>query len=213
VDLITEDLLDAVVPDCPDTSIWVAPLSAAADKFEINDARRVAAFLAQIAHESNEMRATVENLNYRAATLMRVWPSRFPDLDKAQEYEKNPEKLANYVYASRLGNGDEDSGDGWSFRGRGLIQLTGRENYRAAAAALGLPLEDQPELLEKPEGAALSAAWFWKSHGLNALADDDNPDNDEKDFETISIKINGGRAGLDARKAYWHKARAALGLE
>ena len=91
--------------------------------------------------------------------------------------------------------------------------MTGRENYSHAGEALGLPLEDQPELLEKPDAAALSAAWFWKSHGFNALADDENPDNDEKDFETISIKINGSRTGLDSRKAYWHKARGALGLE
>ncbi len=124
-----------------------------------------------------------------------------------------PDRLANYVYASRLGNGDQDSGDGWRFRGRGLIQLTGRGNYRAAAAALDVPLEDQPELLALPEAATLSAGWFWKSHGLNELADDDNVDDDDEDFETISIKINGGRAGLDSRKAYWHKARSALGLE
>jgi putative chitinase len=183
------------------------------DRFEVNDARRAAAFLAQLAHESVELTALVENLDYRAATLMRVWPKRFPTLAKAQAYEHDPEKLANYVYASRLGNGDEDSGEGYRYRGRGLIQLTGKGNYRAAGAALGLPLEDQPELLEQPAAASLSAAWFWRSHGLNELADDDNPDNDEEDFETISIKINGGRAGLDSRKAYWHQARSALGLE
>jgi putative chitinase len=211
--LVTASLLGDVMPDLPAAGDWLDPLNAAMDRFEINDPRRAAAFLAQIAHESNQLRSLVENLNYSAATLMRVWPGRFPTLPKAQDYERNPEKLANYVYASRLGNGDTASGDGFAYRGRGLIQLTGRGNYRAAAAAIGQPLEEQPDLLMQPAAAALSAAWFWKSHGLNELADDDNPDNDDEDFETISIKINGGRAGMDARKAFWHKARASLGLE
>ena len=126
-------------------------------------------------------------------------------------YERNPEKLANYVYALRLGNGDEASGDGWRYRGRGLIQTTGRSNYRATGVALTQPLEAQPELLRTPGMAALSAAWFWKSHGLNELADVGGAGDDE-DFETISIRINGGRAGLDSRKAYWEAAKDAIGV-
>jgi putative chitinase len=111
-----------------------------------------------------------------------------------------------------MGNGGEHSGDGWRFRGRGLLQITGRGNYRSTEEALGLPLEEQPELLEQPGPAVLAAAHYWKSHGLNELADDRNDDNDDEDFVTISITINGGRAGLDSRREYWERAKAALGL-
>ena len=162
------------------------------------------------AHESGQLTRLAENLNYSAKRLMQVWPNRFPALEKAQQYERNPEKLANYVYAKRLGNGDETSGDGWRYRGRGLIQLTGRGNYRAAAQGIGQPLEGQPELLEQPGPAALSAAWFWKSHGLNELADDRNDDNDTEDFRTVTKRINGGTVGLKERMAFWEKAKAVL---
>ena len=211
--LVTVDVLQQVCPSCSDVQGWVDPLNAAMDRFDVDDERRAAAFLAQIAHESNELQSLVENLNYSVAGLMRVWPSHFPSAAKAHLYERNPEKLANCVYGSRLGNGDETTGDGWLYRGRGLIQLTGRGNYRSAADALAIPLEDDPDRLAEPEIAALSAGWFWKSHGLNELADDENRDNDDADFVTISIKINGGRAGLDSRKLYWGKARDALGVD
>jgi putative chitinase len=210
--IITETQLKQIMPGCTNADVWTKALNEAMDKFEINTRDRAAAFLAQIAHESGELRRLVENLNYSANRLMQVWPKRFPTLEKAERYAGNPQKLANYVYADRLGNGDEASGDGWKFRGRGLIQLTGRGNYRRAAQDLGLPLEQQPELLEQPEGAALSAAYFWRSHGLNELADDKNNDNDEEDFVTISIRINGGRAGLNERKRYWQKAKGVLGI-
>jgi putative chitinase len=181
------------------------------DRFEINSSARIAAFLAQVAHESGELRRLVENLNYSAKGLMRVWPKRFPTLEKATAYERQPEKLANYVYAKRLGNGDEASGDGWRFRGRGLLQITGRGNYRTAAKALELRLEDQPDLLETPPVAALAAAQFWQSRGLNELADDRNDDDDDEDFVRISVIINGGRVGLPDRKHYWSRARQAFG--
>jgi putative chitinase len=212
VPLLSQDVLQTVVPECSNPGDWVAPLNDAMARFEINDARRAAAFLAQIAHESNELRSLTENLNYSVAGLMNTWPKRFPTVAVAEQYARNPEKTANFVYALRLGNGDADSEDGWRYRGRGLIQLTGRGNYRTAGTALGLTLEDNPDQLAQPEAAALSAAWFWKSHGLNELADDSNPANGDEDFETISIKINGGRAGLDSRKAYWAKAKSALGI-
>jgi putative chitinase len=141
---------------------------------------------------------------------MKVWPKRFPTLEKAQEYARQPEKLANYVYAKRLGNGDVDSGDGWRYRGRGLIQLTGRANYQSAGRALSRPFEAQPELLEDPAEAAMSAAHFWQSRGLNELADDRNDDNDDADFVRISVIINGGRVGLPERRESWAKAKAAL---
>ena len=138
---------------------------------------------------------------------MAVWKKRFPTLDKAQPYEHQPEKLANYVYAKRLGNGDVPTGDGWRFRGRGLLQVTGRGNYHSIGGALHLPLDTEPERLAQPDGAALSAAHFWKSRGLNELADDRNDDDDDEDFVTISVIINGGRAGLDSRRGYWAKAK------
>ena len=212
MDLITEVIISKVMPKCPDVAAWIAPLNSAMSRFDITDGRRAAAFLAQVAHESSELTQLIENLSYSAARLIQVWPRRFPTLKKARTYERNPEKLANYVYASRLGNGDEASGDGWRYRGRGLIQTTGRSNYRATGAALILQLESEPTLLEEPDNASLSAAWFWKSHGLNELADAGGA-GDEEDFETISIRINGGRSGLTCRQAYWRKARDALGLD
>lgn len=208
---ITEQKLSAIMPACSNVTAWVTALNNAMSRFDITGGQRMAAFLAQVAHESGQLARLSENLNYSAKRLMQVWPSRFPTLEKAQKYEKNPEKLANYVYAGRLGNGDEASGDGWRFRGRGLIQLTGRGNYRAAGQGIGLPLEEQSDLLGQPEAAALSAAWFWKSHGLNELADDRSNDNDNEDFKTITKRINGGTVGLQERIAFWKRAKTVLG--
>jgi len=208
--ILTETRFAAFLPDAPDIPTWTRVLNDAMDRFDVRTLHRVAAFLAQIAHESDEFRRVVENLNYTAKRLMQVWPKRFTSLAKARRYERQPKKLANYVYANRLGNGDEASGDGWRFRGRGLLQITGRGNYRATAQALALPLEDNPELLEQPGVAALAAAHFWKSRGLNELADDRNTDNDDEDFVTISVIINGGRTGLKSRKRYWARAKAVL---
>jgi putative chitinase len=210
--IVTSENLKKMMPQCANPDAWVDPLNQAMDRFEINTPERAAAFLAQIAHESGQLNRLVENLNYSAKRLMAVWPKRFPTLEKAQQYEKNPEKLGNFVYASRLSNGDEASGDGFRYRGRGLIQVTGRGNYRTAAQDLGLPLEEQPDLLATPGPAALSAAAFWKNHGLNELADDKNADNDDADFVTITRRINGGTAGLAERKAFWKTAKSALGV-
>ncbi len=211
-DVLTPVQLSAFLPALPDAPGWTAALNAALDRFEINTPARIAAFLAQTAHESAEFRQLVENLNYSAAALCRVWPNRFATLDVARPYERNPEVLANYVYAKRLGNGDVGSGDGWRFRGRGLIQLTGRGNYRSCGAAIALALEDSPEQLETPHAAALAAAQFWQSRGLNHLADDQNDDNDDEDFVAITKIINGGTAGLASRRTYWARAKAALGI-
>jgi putative chitinase len=205
---LTEQQLSTIMPACSSAAAWVTALNNAMARFDITGSRRMAAFLAQIAHESGQLARLAENLNYTAKRLMQVWPSRFPTLDKAIKYEKNPEKLANHVYAGRLGNGDEASGDGWRFRGRGLIQLTGRGNYRAAGQGIGLPLEEQSELLGQPEAAALSAAWFWKSHGLNELADDQS--NDNENFKTITKRINGDTVGLQERIAFWERAKTVL---
>jgi putative chitinase len=202
--------LTAFLPTLPRADEWMAALNAAMDRFEINTPARAAAFLAQVAHESGEMQRLVENLSYTAPRLCAVWPTRFPTVEAAQPYARNPESLANLVYAKRLGNGDTASGDGWRFRGRGLIQLTGRGNYRACGTAIALAIEAQPELLEQPDAAALAAAQFWQAHSLNQLADDENEDNDDADFVTITKKINGGTAGLKARQDYWSRAKAAL---
>lgn len=204
--------LGAFLPSLTRVDEWTPALNAAMERFEINTPYRAAAFLAQVAHESGEFSRLVENLSYTAARLCAVWPSRFPTIQAAQPYERNPERLANYVYAKRLGNGDTASGDGWRFRGRGLIQLTGRGNYRSCGSALSRPLEAEPEYLESPAGAALAAAQFWQSRGLNHLADDQNDDNDDEDFVTITKLINGGTAGLKSRQQYWSRARAALGI-
>jgi putative chitinase len=208
--MITEEVLKQVCPRLPAPALWLGPLNAAAERFEIHTRERVAAFLAQIAHESAELCRLEENLSYTAARIVAVWPGRFPTLESALPFERAPELLANRVYASRLGNGDIDSGDGWRFRGRGLLQLTGRGNYRSAGLALELPLEVEPERLVSPDAAALAAAHFWRSRGLNQLADDRSDDDDDADFVRISILISGGRTGLDSRRQYWERAKAAL---
>ena len=206
---ITAQQLKMIMPKC-NTDQWLNPLNQAMTQFEINTSSRIAAFLAQVAHESVETTILSENLNYSALRLTQVWPQRFPSVAMAQAYAKNPEKLANFVYAGRGGNGNSASGDGWRYRGRGLFQLTTKDNYRLAGQALALPLVDKPDLLLSPEVAALTAAQFWQRLGLNVLADHQVGDNDEKDFEKISIKINGGKVGLAERKKYWQLAKKTL---
>ncbi len=206
---VTAQQLKIIMPKC-NTDQWLNALNQAMTKFEINTSARIAAFLAQVAHESSETTTLSENLNYSALRLTQVWPQRFPSVVLAQAYAKNPEKLANFVYAGRGGNGSSASGDGWRYRGRGLFQLTTKDNYRLAGQALSLPLVDKPDLLLLPEVAALTAAQFWQRLGLNVLADHQVGDNDEKDFEKISIKINGGKVGLAERKRYWQLAKKVL---
>ena len=207
---LTKDQLKAIMPRC-DAEQWIDPLNAAMERFEINTPARMAAFLAQLAHESTETTCLTEGLTYsRAERLCKVWPKRFPTPASAAPYVKNPQKLANYVYANRGGNGDESSGDGWRYRGRGLFQLTFKDNYRLAGEALNLPLVDDPDRVTTAAVAALTAAHYWQRLGLNALADHQPGDDEVKDFEGISIRINGGRTGLPERKKYWAKAQAAL---
>jgi putative chitinase len=208
--VITDAQLTAFLPRAPVPARWTAALNAAMTRFAIDSTPRTAAFLAQVAHESGGFTRMVENLSYTAPRLVAVWPKRFPTLEAAFPFARQPEKLANRVYANRLGNGDSGTGDGWRFRGRGLLQITGRGNYRAIAAALQLPLETAPEQVETPEVAALAAAQFWQSRGLNELADDRNDDNDDEDFVTITVIINGGRNGLSDRRGLWSRAKAVL---
>ncbi len=175
----------------------------AMEKNDINTPARQASFLAQIGVESAELTRTSENLNYSAPRLLAVWPSRFPSLAQTIGYAGNATALANKVYANRMGNGDEASGDGWKYRGRGLIQLTGKDNYERCGAAIGFNLVENPQFLETPSLASLSAAWFWRANGLNALAD-------VSDQERITRRINGGIHGLAQRKAMFELAKKVL---
>jgi len=199
--MISHDTLNSIVPGA---GPWAPALSAAAERFDISTPARLAAFIAQTAHESANFKRLVENLNYSAEGLRKTWPSRF-DAETAAAYARQPERIANRVYANRIGNGDEASGDGWRFRGRGPIQITGRENYHKCGAALGLPLLIRPQLLEERDAGALSAAWFWATHGCNGIAD-------TGDFTALTKRINGGTHGLQDRTRIWSRAKAALGV-
>ena len=190
---------------------WIGPLNAAMQEWEIDSAQRMAAFLAQIAHESAQLTRLEENLSYTAERIRAVWPRRFPNDQSAQPYARNPERLANRVYSGRLGNGDEASGDGWRYRGRGLIQLTGRSNYASCKRNLDVDVLGEPDMLLQTEVAARSAGWFWFSRGLNELADHELGADDEDDFARITGIINPAKLGLLERITVWNQARSALG--
>lgn len=215
--MLNADSLKAVFPKCSDSATWADSLNTALPKFGIDTRDRMASFLAQTGYESSQFNHLVENLNYSTVgRLMRVWPKRFPTEASAEPYVNNPQKLADFVYANRLGNGDVQSDDGYRFRGRGIIQLTGRSNYLAASTALkaelapGADLVAQPDLLADPKYACLSAAWFWQSRGLNELADDRTDDNDLEDFTEITRRVNGGTTGVNDRFALYKQVLAAL---
>ena len=202
--VITPELLEAAT-DCDgaEAEVWAPVIAYAAMHFGIDTSQRLAAWLAQIAHESARFTRVVENLNYSAERLRQVFPKYFPTDDLARQYARQPERIACRVYARRLGNGDESSRDGWRYRGRGLIQVTGRANYLACGEALGLPLIDEPDLLLAPRHAAMSAAWFWRSRGLNAVADGGS-------VERVTRVVNGGVHGLADRVAIYTRARSVL---
>lgn len=206
---LTEAQLLRILPNArPAAGVFVPALNRAMARFKIDSPVRRAAFLAQVGHESGHLRRLVENLNYSAEGLANTWPSRFrgngglPN-ELAVRVARRPRDIANVVYAERMGNGPAGSDDGWRYRGRGLIQLTGRANYRICGTGIGQPLEDFPELLEQPEWAARSAAWFWASNGLNELADAGK-------FEQITRRINGGTHGQPERLALWKAGREVL---
>ena len=181
---------------------WLKPLNDTFAKYDISSPARQAFFVGQCAHESNNFKTLEENLRYSAGALMRTWPSRFPNLEVANQYASNPEKIANKVYGGRMGNTEE--GDGFAYRGRGLIQLTGKELYGNCGSGIGMDLLSNPGLLSTPEYAALSAGWFWRKRDLNSLAD-------AGDYETMTKRINGGILGLSDRKAKISKALSVLG--
>jgi putative chitinase len=183
--------LAAIPKNIPDT--LGQALDDAASEWEINTDQRAQMFLAQLAHESGGFTAYEENLNYSADRLLTVFPKYFTGAN-VSDYSRQPRKIASRVYASRMGNGDEASGDGWNYRGRGLIQLTGLTNYRQASIGLATDFVIAPDLVEVPDMAALVAAWFWSTRGCNELADAD-------DFTGITKRINGGLNGLNDRLA------------
>lgn len=181
---------------------WEEPLNEVFAKYDINTPLRQAAFIGQCQHESGNFKFLKENLNYSAKALMATWPSRFTSMEMALEFERKPEKIANKVYSGRMGNTED--GDGGKYIGRGLIQTTGKENYTHCGEALGIDLVAEPELLEQPKYAALSAGWFWNKKNLNSLAD-------AKDYKTMTQRINGGTLGLDDRLHHIEKAVQLLG--
>jgi putative chitinase len=177
---------------------YVEPLNNALQQFQINNPERIAMFMAQVGHESGGLTQIQENLNYRADRLPVVFPRYFRDVNP-NAYARNPEKIANRVYANRMGNGPESSGDGYRYRGRGLIQLTGHDNYARFANDMGMSIEEAVEYLSTPEGAAMSAAWFWSKNGLNEIAD-------RGDVVAATKRINGGTIGLADRQAHYSEA-------
>ena len=188
---------------------WLPHLSMAAHRYQIDaNPRRLAAWLATIAHESARLTSVVENLNYSAMGLAHTWPARYADMigqptATALRIARRPEDIANLTYAGRLGNGSAGSGDGWRYRGRGLIQITGRANYAASGAELGLDLINKPEQLEQPYLAAMSAAEWWHRHGCNVFAD-------VGDMAEVTRRVNGGLTGLDDRLKLYSAALAYL---
>ncbi len=204
-------LLAAPAAD-PRPGLWVGPLNKAMAACAISTPVRQAAFLAQVMHESSTLKQVQESLGYSAARLREVWPGHFASDAAAAPFSHQPEKLANHVYANRMGNGDEASGDGWRYRGRGLIQLTGRANYARFSHEMQLDALANPDLLQLPPGAALSAGWFWVAHGLNEVADATAGPKADAYFVEITKRINGGNNGLLQRRAFWALAKAVLSV-
>jgi len=201
----TKEQLAQLIPGNQYVDHWYDALNEILPEYEINTPQRVAAFIAQCAHESGGFKALKENLNYKAASLRRVFPKYFPDDAIAAAYANKGEMIANRVYANRMGNGDEHSGDGYRYCGRGLVQLTGKDNYSWFAASLEMPVEDVPEYLATFEGAVQSACWFWETNNLNQWADKD-------DILTMTKRINGGTIGLEDRKKHYEHAKHVFGV-
>ena len=201
---ITREQLAQIIPKNPYIDQWCSALNKLLPDYEINTPQRVAAFLAQCAHESGGFVFLRENLNYRAESLMRTWPRHFPTMEIANQYARQPERIANRAYANRMGNGPEESGDGARYLGRGLIQLTGKNNYEAFAESIETPVEEIPAYLETFEGAVQSACWFWETNNLNRFAD-------VGDILTMTKRINGGTIGLEDRMKHYAHALEVFG--
>lgn len=202
--MITQQQLKEMVHGINHADHWCRVLEQLLPDYEINTPKRIAAFIAQCAHESGGFKFLKENLNYKAESLVKVFPKYFPDMATARAYEKKPEKIANRVYANRMGNGNEASGDGWRYCGRGLIQLTGKDNYSWFAGSIQVSVEEAAEYLQTFEGAAQSACWFWETNNLNKEAD-------AGDIKLMTRKINGGYIGLEDRVKHYNHALHVLG--
>jgi putative chitinase len=205
--ILTREQLAQLLPGNPYLDHWHHALEQALPDYDINTPQRVAAFVAQCSHESGGFRALKENLNYKAVTLRKIFPKYFPDDATANHYASLPNKqeaIANRVYGGRMGNGPEESGDGFRYCGRGLIQLTGKQNYQNFADSIETPVEDIPEYLATFEGAVQSACWFWEANNLNQWAD-------KGDILTLTKRINGGTIGLEDRKKHYEHALHVLG--
>ena len=205
---LTLSQLQQLIPKNPYVKQWHNALSQLLPDYEINTPQRIAAFVAQCAHESGGFTALKENLNYKAVTLRKIFPKYFPDDQTAQHYANLPNKqeaIASKVYANRMGNGPEASGDGYRYCGRGLIQLTGKDNYSWFAASLSITVEEASKYLETFEGAAQSACWFWETNKLNQWAD-------KGDILTLTKRINGGTIGLEDRIKHYEHALHVLGV-
>jgi putative chitinase len=200
----TKQQLKEMIPKNPYVDQWFEAISEILPEYEITTPQRVAAFLAQCAHESGGFVFLKENLNYKAASLRRVFPKYFPDDAIAAQYAGKGEMIANRVYANRMGNGDEASGDGWRYCGRGLIQLTGKNNYTFFAGSLDIPVEEASEYLQTFEGAVQSACFFWEQNKLNQWAD-------AGDILTLTKRINGGTIGLEDRQKHYQHALHIFG--
>jgi putative chitinase len=201
---ITQEQLRSCIGNNAYLEQWTEALNKILPDYEIDTPQRVAAFIAQCAHESGNFTALHENLNYRAESLTRTWPRHFPTMEIANQYARQPERIANRAYANRMGNGDEASGDGWRYVGRGLIQLTGKDNYSWFAASIETPVEEIPAYLQTFEGAVQSACWFWETNNLNQWAD-------RGDILTLTKRINGGTIGLDDRIKHYNHALHVFG--
>lgn len=203
--MITPELLRAVCPGIKQNTIdkYIGPLNEVSEYYDMNDSpARLAGFLAQIAHESGSFVFVKENLNYSADGLRKIFGKYFPTVELANNYARQPEKIANKVYANRMDNGNEASGDGYRFCGRGLIQITGRHNYTEFANALGMTIEDTVAYMETPAGACASAGWFWDTNNLNDYCD-------RGDFIGLTKRINGGTHGIEDRQ---HKYEVAFNM-
>lgn len=205
--MITVSQLKQLLPKNPYVEHWHHALSQLFPEYDINTPHRMAAFIAQCAHESGGFMVLKENLNYKAASLRKIFPKYFPNDQIAQEYASKPNKqeaIASRIYANRMGNGDEASKEGYKFCGRGLIQLTGRSNYQSFADSLEMSIDDVPEYLATFEGAAQSACWFWETNKLNQWAD-------KGDILTLTKRINGGTIGLEDRIKHYEHALHIIG--
>ena len=203
---LTVDHLKQLLPKNICVDEWYNALTEFFPNYEINTPCRIAAFIAQCSHESAEFTVIEENLNYRAVTLCKVFPKYFPDDAIANKYASLPNKreaIANRVYANRMGNGSEESGDGYRYRGRGLIQLTGKQNYTRFAASANITVDEAVKYLQTFKGATHSACWFWNINNLNQLAD-------VGDIVALTKKINGGTIGLDDRIKHYEHALHVL---